>query len=85
MKLKLSVSVKKIKIHTPFIRLDAFLKLANAAASGGEAKQIISEEKIKVNGEICTMRGKKLIPGDRVTAGGKNYEVSSNEDNLHSL
>jgi ribosome-associated protein len=58
-----------IQITTEFIKLDALLKFANVAATGGEAKQIIQEGEVKVNGEVCTMRGKKIRPGDRVELG----------------
>ncbi len=54
-----------IKINTEFIRLDALLKFAGAAETGGEAKLMIQDGAVKVNGERCAMRGKKLRPGDR--------------------
>ena len=56
----------EIKIHTDFIKLDSLLKYAGVVETGGIAKEIIAEERIKVNGEICTMRGKKIRNGDRV-------------------
>lgn len=55
-----------ISITTEFIKLDSLLKFANAVATGGEAKQIIQDGLVKVNGETCTMRGKKIRPGDVV-------------------
>ncbi len=67
MKIKVKVAEKqKIskKIDTDFIRLDAFLKMNDAVQSGGHAKIVIQEGEVKVNGEICTMRGKKLRKGD---------------------
>lgn len=67
---------KTIEITTPFIKLDNFLKFAGVCATGGEAKIRIKEEACKVNGEVCTMRGKKLYPGDRVAAGGESYRVA---------
>lgn len=60
-----------IQIATEFIRLDALLKFAGAVGTGGEAKIAIQEGRVAVNGEICTMRGKKLRPGDRVELGGR--------------
>ena len=54
-----------LTIHTEFIKLQDALKYANVVYSGGEAKQLILEEQVKVNGEICTMRGKKLRDGDK--------------------
>ena len=62
MKIKLSEAVKKIKIETEFIKLDSFLKLANAAVSGGQAKELVLDGKVLVNGEICTARGKSFMP-----------------------
>lgn len=56
----------KIQITTEFIKLDSLLKFANAVATGGEAKQIIQDGLVKVNGETCAMRGKKIRPGDVV-------------------
>lgn len=55
-----------ITITTEFIKLDSLLKFANAVATGGEAKQIVQDGLVKVNGEVCTMRGKKIRPGDVV-------------------
>ena len=59
----------EIKIETEFIKLDALLKFANLVSSGGEAKIRIAEGEVLVNGEICTMRGKKIRSGDVVEAG----------------
>ena len=56
--------MKTVKIETPFIKLDSLLKLADLVSSGGEAKMVIQDGLVKVNGEVCTMRGKKLYPGD---------------------
>ena len=55
---------KQVQITTEFIRLDAALKLADAVQTGGHAKIVITEGEIKVNGEICTQRGRKLRKGD---------------------
>ena len=55
---------KELKISTEFIRLDSAMKLSGAAATGGEAKMLINDEKVRVNGEICTVRGKKFYEGD---------------------
>ena len=81
----MKVTVKKkdnaqlLKIHTEFIKLDAALKLANVIESGGMAKTVIQDEQVKVNGEICTMRGKKLYPGDRFSFMGAVFEICGNE------
>lgn len=55
---------KEVKITTENIRLDAALKLSNAVSTGGQAKMVIQDELVKVCGEICTSRGKKLFEGD---------------------
>lgn len=55
----------EIKIRTEFIKLQDLLKFAGAVETGGDAKLIIQEGRVSVNGEPCTMRGKKLRPGDR--------------------
>ncbi len=65
-----------VTIHTEFIKLEAALKLANAVSTGGEAKNLILDEQVSVNGEICTMRGKKLYPGDRFAFGGRTYLIT---------
>lgn len=59
----------RVKIETEFIRLDALLKFAGVVETGGEAKLAIQDGEAQVNGEVCTMRGKKLRPGDRVVLG----------------
>lgn len=66
---------KKIIIETEYIRLDALLKLAGAFETGGQAKVAIQGGEVKVNGEVCTMRGKKMRPGDRAEFSGTVYEV----------
>lgn len=64
-----------ISITTEYIKLEALLKLANLVGSGGEAKVLIQEGQVSVNGDMCTMRGKKLRPGDRVTFQGRELLV----------
>ena len=59
-----------IEIYTEYIKLDSFMKLASMVMTGGEAKELILSGKVLVNGEVCTMRGKKLRPGDTVQLGG---------------
>ena len=73
---KRSANVEKIGIHTEFIKLQDFLKFANAVESGGMAKNMILNEEVTVNGEVCTMRGKKLRPGDQVVFMGVTYLVT---------
>lgn len=53
-----------ISITTEFIKLEALLKFAGVTGTGGEAKNLIQDGAVKVNGEVCVMRGKKLRPGD---------------------
>ena len=67
--------MEKITINTEFIKLDALLKFAAIVGTGGEAKYVISEGMVKVNGEICTMRGKKIYPGDKVDFEGNLLEI----------
>ncbi len=64
-----------MKIDTPYIKLDSFLKAVNVTSSGGEAKMLITGGEVTVNGAVEQRRGRKLHPGDRVEVGGKNYEV----------
>ena len=64
-----------VVIHTEFIKLQDALKYANVVYSGGEAKQLILDEQVKVNDELCTMRGKKLYPGDRFSFMGQDYLI----------
>ncbi len=66
----------RIVIHTEFIRLDALLKYAGACETGGEAKLAIQNGLCRVNGEVCSMRGKKLRPGDSVQFEGRRIEVA---------
>lgn len=66
----------EIKINTEFIKLDALLKFASLVSSGGEAKAIIQDGQVLVNGEVCTMRGKKIREGDIVSvADGDEVKV----------
>lgn len=67
--------MEKIKIETEFIRLDAFLKLSGMVDTGGQAKFLVQDGKVSVNGEACTMRGKKLRPGDVIEFAGKQFQV----------
>ncbi len=65
----------EVKITTEFIKLDQLLKFSGAAAIGSEAKEIIASGIVKVNGEVCTMRGKKIRSGDRVTVNNKDIII----------
>lgn len=66
---------ERVKIETPFIKLQDLLKFAGAVETGGEAKIRIQEGEVKVNGQVCTMRGKKLCPGDWVELDGRRFVV----------
>ena len=68
--------MENIIITTEFIKLQDLLKFANIVSTGGEAKIIIQEGEVKVNGEVCTMRGKKIRPGDLVELGDVQLTVS---------
>ena len=70
-----------VVISTEFIKLQDALKFANAVPTGGIAKTEIQEGNVFVNGEVCTMRGKKLYPGDRFAFDGQEYLVSIHERN----
>jgi ribosome-associated protein len=66
-----------MQITTPYIKLDSLLKAENAVSSGGEAKAMIAEGYISVNGEVEYRRGRKLYPGDRVVYGKRTFLVES--------
>ena len=73
----METQTEKIAIKTEFIKLDSFLKFCGAVGTGGEAKTAIAEGEVQVNGEPCTMRGKKLHPGDTVTLDGESWQVAA--------
>lgn len=64
-----------LSIHTEYIKLDALLKFAGLCETGGEAKNAVLDGLVTVNGEVCTMRGKKIRPGDHVSFDGRQIEV----------
>ena len=67
--------MQKILIHTEFIKLDALLKFAGLCETGGEAKELVQGGAVKVNGEVCTMRGKKCRAGDVIELDGQSVEI----------
>ena len=69
--------METINIRTDYIKLDALLKFAGLTGTGGEAKSVIAEGMVRLNGEVCTVRGKKIVPGDRTSFGGVEIEVGS--------
>ena len=68
---------KTVSITTEFIKLEALLKLANLVGTGGEAKMLIQDGQASVNGEVCTMRGKKIRPGDTVSVDKFTVQVTA--------
>ncbi len=69
----------KVYFHTPTIKLEQFLKFSGACVTGGEAKNLILDGRVEVNGEVCLMRGKKIAPGDIVFLSGRKYEAASGD------
>ena len=82
--MKVIVKKKENAIHvaitTEYIKLQDALKFANVVYSGGEAKTLIQEGQVTVNGEVCTMRGKKLRPGDKFSFMGGSYLITEHEN-----
>lgn len=72
--------MEKIEIQTEYIKLDSLMKFAGWIGTGGEAKYAISEGMVVVNGEVCTMRGKKVRPGDCVEFNGNKVIVAAYEN-----
>jgi len=66
-----------ISITTEFIKLDSLLKLAGLVYTGGEAKILIQQGDVYLNGEVCTERGRKIRPGDKVRLKNKEITVSA--------
>ncbi|MBQ9517163.1 MAG: RNA-binding S4 domain-containing protein [Eubacterium sp.] len=78
--MKINVKVKEhnketVYISTDFIQLQSFLKFKGISETGGQAKEFIQDGIIRVNGEVCTARGKKLRNGDVVSAFGTDYII----------
>ncbi len=75
--------MEKVSIQTPFIKLEALLKFSALTGSGGEAKKVILDGLVGVNGETCLQRGKKIYPGDIVSFCGTELlveQTDSDED-----
>lgn len=68
--------MEMIEITTEYIKLQDLLKFAAAVQTGGEAKMVIQEGEVTVNGEVCAMRGRKIRPGDDVCFNGQHYTVT---------
>ena len=67
---------ERVKISTEYIKLQDLLKFTGAVETGGEAKEVIQAGEVLVNDEVCTMRGKKLRPGDVAQFNGKRFVVA---------
>lgn len=68
--------MEMIEITTEYIKLQDLLKFAAAVQTGGEAKMVIQEGEVTVNGEVCAMRGRKIRPGDDVCFNVQHYTVT---------
>ena len=68
-------NIQELAISTEYIKLQDAMKFANIVMSGGEAKTLIQEEQVMVNGEVCTMRGKKLREGDTFCLEGLTFKI----------
>ncbi|MGN0533388.1 MAG: RNA-binding S4 domain-containing protein [Eubacterium sp.] len=83
MKIKVKKAERKsedVAISTDFIRLDSFLKFKGIAMTGGEAKSFVQDGIVKVDGEVCTARGKKLREGNTVSIFSVDYHIKKNEN-----
>ena len=67
---------ERVKIATEYIKLQDLLKFTGEVETGGEAKEVIQAGEVLVNDEVCTMRGKKLRPGDVAVFDGKRFVVA---------
>lgn len=67
--------MRSVAITTEYLKLQDLMKLAGLVETGGEAKELIQGGQVRVNGEVCTQRGRKLRPGDDVLFGGEHYTV----------
>lgn len=71
--------MERVVIHTDFIKLDALLKFAGLCETGGEAKERIQAGEVRLNGEVCTMRGKKCRSGDTVELDGRAVRIAEGQ------
>ena len=69
--------MQTIQINTEYIKLDSLLKFAGLVETGGEAKELIQAGQVRLNGEVCTMRGKKCVAGDTVELDGETVKLSA--------
>ena len=73
------INMEMITITTEYIKLQDLLKLAAITATGGEAKLLIQDGEVLVNGEVCTMRGKKCRAGDIIELDGQSVEIGQGQ------
>lgn len=71
--------MENVKIHTEYIKLDQLLKYSGICGTGSEAKSLIADEEVRVNGEVCIMRGKKIRAGDIIETMGQKITVAAEE------
>ena len=69
------MNFENLQIKEDFIKLDSALKFSSVVPTGGIAKMVILDGLVLVNGEVCTMRGKKLRRGDKVEFDGKGFVI----------
>jgi len=69
--------MQTVKIETEYIKLDSLLKYTGIVETGGEGKLIVQEGKVKVNGEVCTQRGRKIRAGDVIEVGDTKFTVEA--------
>ena len=72
-------SMERITINEEYIRLDNLMKFSGLCDTGGRAKYLIQNGEVKLNGEVCTMRGKKIRPGDKIEYQNRMIEVTVDE------
>ena len=76
----LEIKNMPLPISTPFIKLDSALKFSGIAETGGHAKMLVEEGSIRVNGEACLVRGKKLYPGDNFEYRNERFTIEAVTD-----
>lgn len=72
--------MEKVYFHTEFVKLQQLMKLADVVGQGSDAKALIQEGYVKLNGQVCTMRGKKVYDGDIMEFEGESYLACRRDD-----
>ena len=78
----LQIKEEPLPIRTPYIKLDQALKFCGVAETGGHAKELVEKGAVRVNGEVCTVRGKKLTPGDTFEYKDTRYLIVNENDRI---